>query len=58
MEENPPAAGHHRSVEVYFDDLDAFGMVHNARYAVLQERAGSGSGWSTGTTSGRPTGVR
>lgn len=39
MEENRSAAGQLRSVEVYFDDLDAFGMVHNAKYAVLQERA-------------------
>jgi acyl-CoA thioester hydrolase len=39
MEENPSAAGHHQSVDVYFDDLDAFGMVHNAKYAVLHERA-------------------
>ncbi|MGH3715214.1 MAG: acyl-CoA thioesterase [Micromonosporaceae bacterium] len=28
-----------RAVPVYFDDLDAMRMVHNARYAVLLERA-------------------
>lgn len=26
-------------VDVYFDDLDAMGVVHNVRYAVLIERA-------------------
>ncbi|MEW2548951.1 thioesterase family protein [Streptomyces sp. NPDC047002] len=26
-------------VEVHFDDLDSFGMLHNARYGVLTERA-------------------
>ncbi|MCF3964799.1 acyl-CoA thioesterase [Streptomyces fuscigenes] len=26
-------------VSVHFDELDAFGMLHNARYAVLVERA-------------------
>jgi acyl-CoA thioester hydrolase len=30
---------HVESVAVHFDDLDAMGMVHNARYAVLLERA-------------------
>lgn len=31
--------GHAEPVEVHFDDLDAMGVVHNARYAVLLERA-------------------
>jgi acyl-CoA thioester hydrolase len=31
--------GHVEPVMVHFDDLDALGMVHNARYAVLLERA-------------------
>ncbi|WP_246266622.1 acyl-CoA thioesterase [Nonomuraea typhae] len=26
-------------VQVYFDDLDAMGMLHNSRYALLVERA-------------------
>lgn len=36
-----PAAdyGHIEPIAVYFDDLDAMGIVHNARYAVLLERA-------------------
>jgi len=31
--------GHLQPVEVHFDDLDAMGVVHNGRYAVLFERA-------------------
>ena len=31
--------GHTEPVVVHFDDLDAMGIVHNARYAVLLERA-------------------
>lgn len=31
--------GHAEPVVVHFDDLDAMGIVHNARYAVLLERA-------------------
>jgi acyl-CoA thioester hydrolase len=31
--------GYVKPTFVYFDDLDAMGMVHNARYAVLLERA-------------------
>jgi acyl-CoA thioester hydrolase len=31
--------GHTEPVDVHFDDLDAMGIVHNARYAVLLERA-------------------
>lgn len=36
-----PAAefGHVEHVTVHFDDLDALGILHNARYAVLLERA-------------------
>ena len=31
--------GHAAPTPVHFDDLDAMGMVHNARYSVLVERA-------------------
>jgi acyl-CoA thioester hydrolase len=31
--------GHVERVAVHFDDLDAMGILHNARYAVLLERA-------------------
>jgi len=31
--------GHVEPVQVFFDDLDVLGIVHNARYAVLLERA-------------------
>lgn len=31
--------GHVEPVLVYFDDLDPMGIMHNARYAVLVERA-------------------
>lgn len=31
--------GHVQPVEVHFDDLDAMGVLHNGRYAVLFERA-------------------
>ena len=31
-------------VDVHFDDLDAMGVLHNARYAVLVERALSSAG--------------
>ena len=31
--------GHAEPVAIHFDDLDAMGIVHNARYAVLVERA-------------------
>jgi acyl-CoA thioester hydrolase len=33
------AYGHVEPVTVFFDDLDAMGLVHNAKYAVLLERA-------------------
>jgi acyl-CoA thioester hydrolase len=33
------AYGHVEPVTVFFDDLDAMGIVHNAKYAVLLERA-------------------
>jgi acyl-CoA thioester hydrolase len=31
--------GHAETISVHFDDIDAMGFVHNARYAVLLERA-------------------
>jgi acyl-CoA thioester hydrolase len=31
--------GHVESLTIHFDDLDAMGIVHNGRYAVLLERA-------------------
>lgn len=31
--------GHVQPLDVHFDDLDPMGIVHNARYAVLLERA-------------------
>lgn len=34
--------GHLEIVPVYFDDLDAMGIVHHARYAFLVDRALSG----------------
>ncbi|MFG1891849.1 acyl-CoA thioesterase [Micromonospora sp. NPDC049051] len=34
--------GHVAHVTVHFDDLDAFGLLHNSRYAVLLERALTG----------------
>ncbi|MDR7279854.1 acyl-CoA thioesterase [Catenuloplanes atrovinosus] len=44
-------------VTIHFDDLDALGVVHNARYAVLVERAiiewWAARGWSF--SGGRPT---
>ena len=33
------AYGHTTRVSVHFDDLDALGVLHNARYAVMIERA-------------------
>ncbi|GAB3134225.1 acyl-CoA thioesterase [Microbispora hainanensis] len=33
------AGGVHEIVQVHFDDLDAMGLLHNSRYAVLVERA-------------------
>lgn len=35
----PERFGHVEHVPVHFDDLDAMGILHNARYAVLLERA-------------------
>ncbi|MGH3302050.1 MAG: acyl-CoA thioesterase [Streptosporangiaceae bacterium] len=37
----PPGAGFSWPARVFFDDLDAMGMLHNARYLVLLERASS-----------------
>jgi acyl-CoA thioester hydrolase len=36
---DPTPFGHVEHVTVHFDDLDALGILHNARYAVLLERA-------------------
>src|SRR5262249_20325602 len=33
------AGGHVETMPVHFDDLDAMGIVHNAKYAVMLERA-------------------
>ena len=49
--------GHAVPIAIHFDDLDAMGIVHNARYAVLLERALSAY-WSQRGHSyagGRPT---
>lgn len=49
--------GHTETVTVHFDDLDPMGIVHNARYAVLLERALSAY-WSVrghSFSNGRPT---
>jgi acyl-CoA thioester hydrolase len=49
--------GHSTRVPVHFDDLDALGVLHNARYAVLIERAMT-NWWSERGVSfagGRPT---
>lgn len=44
-------AGYVQPTDIYFDDLDATGVVHNSRYAVLLERAliayWTEKGWST-----------
>jgi acyl-CoA thioester hydrolase len=39
--ESPPSVdyGHIEPTWVHFDDLDSMGIVHNARYAVMLERA-------------------
>ncbi|MEV4100869.1 hotdog domain-containing protein [Nonomuraea sp. NPDC049649] len=34
-----PDEGHYERVQVHFDDLDAMGLLHNSRYALLVERA-------------------
>jgi acyl-CoA thioester hydrolase len=34
-----PFDGYSESVDVFFDDLDAFGMVYHGRFAALLERA-------------------
>ncbi|MCW3813211.1 acyl-CoA thioesterase [Micromonospora sp. DR5-3] len=39
MSDPTPEFGHVEHVPVHFDDLDAMGILHNARYAVLLERA-------------------
>ncbi len=40
--------GHLELMPVHFDDLDAMGVVHNARYAVMLERALSAYWWQHG----------
>jgi acyl-CoA thioester hydrolase len=49
--------GHIEFVTVHFDDLDAMGVVHNARYALLQERAMAAfwTGRGHSFVDGRPT---
>src|SRR5690606_35707041 len=42
--ERDPMRFHEARFGVYFDDLDAFGILHNARYILLFERA-IGSFW-------------
>ncbi|MEV0718109.1 thioesterase family protein [Asanoa sp. NPDC050611] len=49
--------GHRERVRIHYDDLDQMGIVHNARYAVLLERALS-SYWEEhgfSIANGRPT---
>jgi acyl-CoA thioester hydrolase len=50
--------GHAAPTPVHFDDLDAMGMVHNARYALLVERAITTwwAGHGVSFAGGRPTG--
>ncbi len=49
--------GHVEPVSIHFDDLDAMGIVHNARYAVLLERAMTTywAGHGVSFADGRPT---
>lgn len=49
--------GHLEPITVYYDDLDAMGIVHNARYALLLERAITPYWAARGHafTGGRPT---
>lgn len=46
---DPERAGFVFTARVFFDDLDAMGMLHNSRYALLAERANSAffeaNGW-------------
>ncbi|MET7394631.1 thioesterase family protein [Dactylosporangium sp. NPDC005572] len=51
------AVGHVEPFTVHFDDLDAMGIVHNARYAVFLERALSNWWGERGHSyaGGRPT---
>ena len=56
---------HTETVMVYFEDLDAMGVVHNGRYAALLERALAGywtrAGWPYTTSpkrTGRPRSAR
>ncbi|WP_213454598.1 acyl-CoA thioesterase [Rhizomonospora bruguierae] len=49
--------GHAEPIEIHFDELDAMGLVHNARYAVLLERALAGywARYGHSYRGGRPT---
>lgn len=49
--------GHAEPTPIHFDDLDAMGIVHNARYAVLVERAITTwwAGHGVSFSGGRPT---
>ena len=42
---------HEQVMGVYFDDLDAFRILHNARYLLLFERT-IGSFWAEGSCQG------
>ncbi|MFG2358798.1 acyl-CoA thioesterase [Streptomyces sp. NPDC048521] len=48
------AGGHTESVDVFFDDLDAFGMVYHGRFAALLERAITVGFTRLGLTLGHP----
>ncbi|MFD5427379.1 acyl-CoA thioesterase [Streptomyces sp. NPDC127084] len=52
--ESHDARGHTELVQVHFDDLDLFGMVHNSRYALFVERAvatyWTAKGWNADPT--------
>jgi acyl-CoA thioester hydrolase len=49
--------GHVERATVHFDDLDAAGLLHNARYALILERALSGywAAYGYSYRDGRPT---
>jgi acyl-CoA thioester hydrolase len=59
-EQTPPntdadaEAGHTESVDVFFDDLDAFGMLYHGRFAALLERAITSYFARAGLTLGHP----
>jgi hypothetical protein len=45
---------HTETVNIYFDDLDAMGVVHNGRYAILLERA-LGAYWTRAGCTAKPS---